>query len=1185
MAWLKFLMEPGSAPGLIRYSNQRPEDNLLILFDHRIQTLFNDTHQNMFWAQTESTDDYKGFPSYTSQKVPLTELLAIINRGGRKLGKEKGHVAWTASDLNDHDTNPPNTLYQFTLEEARFACIKLARLGRLFYEGPILEDVDEYVNSTEWDQDTQCRFYQTNDVNDWGHVGMHKTEIFPEQRIIWRHENEAAFAKFNRSYKQHTSSIFTADAEDGQPDGFAAETLFKVGTYPEGGFEEARKSPIWEDIVPIDVAAAQELGLSERTSQFFRNLAFRLGRTIRHYHQLQQRSAKSPGLSRKELKSASEKWREMVGDVKKTAKLAGYTPARFTTVTDVIPRASPSHPAVESRDLTTLFAAFRKGLINDSVQNYTQTYPSRPTFSTDEKGHVVKTFHRQNVWGWSEKVIREHHAPYIRERYFDVRRWPLHRQSEATQKIIRTRKDENLCIQSPLAWYRYGIRVGPAAKKGTLSYENSIIDVLPSKQQQAAVELVKKFKQALVVSMRNANVSLSDEWELIINPPLKDPWRLLDATRALEPIVRPTSKFIPGPASFPMGDTLLKQIQISQELESILDPQPQNLGAKLLNQFTSWFAPEPDRIPLLPEIDENRAPRSNPRKRRLPSAFLSELEPAQKVAALPNPLNDRTPVRPPHHTNVRGPRVIESGRRPIPTRAGLSTSNIAHAPDSAEEKEHNRREKVEAAAVLLRGKVIDQEEVVAEAAVEAPAPPEWKVKSKPHNIRKADEVPIVEIVRNDDGAAATTGESKEAATKKAAFDLVGGKKAEEGYVWPASVRRPRYSIVQDDGREVVMIDQDELGGLEKAVKAPSAQWTATEVAPPNIILRFNPSEQIQKGGFKPLDNPLIELTDKESDYPVPVKKKPAAPVFTFGTQSPAGSPLNRRVPGSPLDGRASSSVSGSTTSSGPRSSTASAASTVVVPTQGSGTGFAPVSIAEITPPESEGSSRPESRTQDWGEWCYLPFGPVDIKGIPDTDANGKPRHQTIRAWCALQTAAFPNGYRVVPTPGSSNHCGVYAMVISMRRQYPTMRGVREVTYEKLLALGTDPRVQARLADIGGNFATGGFDASMNFSIDILTAMLEGWGTKVGIRLHLGIVYPMASRRDPFVILNEQPDKADEDYVVWIHSADATVRGRREGMTDAEIIAEDEQLDRTVYNHFSGIMPNPPPRSSERLKGR
>lgn len=324
---------------------------------------------------------------------------------------------------------------------------------------------------------------------------------------------------------------------------------------------------------------------------------------------------------------------------------------------------------------------------------------------------------------------------------------------------------------------------------------------------------------------------------------------------------------------------------------AVLDPQPQNIGAKILNQFTSWFAPEPDRIPLLPEIDENRAPRSNPRKRRLPSAFLSELEPAQKVAALSNPLNDRTPVRPSHQTKVRGPRVIESGRRPIPTRSGLSTANLANVLGSAEEKEFSRREKVEAMATLLRGKVIDQLQVDAEAAVEAPAPPEWKVKSKPQSVRKADEVPIVEIVKNDDGAATTTGEIKGAATK-----LEEGKKAEEGYVWPASVRRPRYSIVQDDGREVVMIDQEELSGLERAVKAPSAQWPAAEVAPPNIILRFNPSEQVQKGGFRPLDNPLTGPTVKEeSGDDVPIKKKPVAPNFTFGSKPPSGSPLGRRA--------------------------------------------------------------------------------------------------------------------------------------------------------------------------------------------------------------------------------------------------------------------------------------------------
>lgn len=217
--------------------------------------------------------------------------------------------------------------------------------------------------------------------------------------------------------------------------------------------------------------------------------------------------------------------------------------------------------------------------------------------------------------------------------------------------------------------------------------------------------------------------------------------------------------------------------------------------------------------------------------------------------------------------------------------------------------------------------------------------------------------------------------------------------------------------------------------------------------------------------------------------------------------------------------------------------------------------------------------------------CELPSGQtIDVSEVPVSDGHGKPRHITIRGWCALQKEAFPNGYRVVPTSGQSNHCGVHAMVISMRKQLPTMPGVNEVTYEKLLALGTDPRVQARLRHIGGEFARG-FDAQTNFSVDILAAMLEGWGIKWGVRLHLGIVYPMASKRDPFVLLNEQPDKALEDYVVWVHSADATVRGSRDGVTDAESIEEDYELDRTVYNHFSGLTPQQAPRSSERLRGR
>ncbi|KAK8104155.1 uncharacterized protein PG998_011188 [Apiospora kogelbergensis] len=1154
MAWLKFLLEPGSAPGLIKYSNNRPQHNLLILFDHRIQILFNDTQNNMFWALSD--EDHKGFPSYTSQKVPLTELLAIINRGGRKLGKEKGQHTWYASDLNDQDANPPNTLYQFTLDEARFACIKLARQGRLFYEGPLMDDVDQYINSTEWYQDKQCRFYQTTDRNDWGCVGMHKTEVFPEQRIIWRHQNDEAFAEFNKAYQKHTTTLFMDDSEVGKTKSFVPEAVFQVGTYAKGGFEEARESPIWEDIVPIDVAAANELDMSERSSQFFRNLAFRLGRTIRHYQMLQQRVAKSPSLPRKQLTAASAEWQDTVRNATNTAKEAGYTPTRFTQLTDVIPRAAPGHAATRSKDLTEIFTAIRKGLINDSVKNYTQTYPSRPSFRPSEKDRRVKikTFHRQNVWGWADQMIREHHAPYTRERYFDVRRWPLHRQSKATQEMIKTREDETKYPQSPLAWYRYGIQVGPAIK-GLLTLDNSIIDVLPNRQQAAASELVKKFKQALVVSMRNANVSLQDDWELIINPPIRDISRLLPAAgHSLEPIVRATSKFVPGPPFFPMGETLLKQIQISQELESMLDPHPQNLGAKLMGKVTSWFTPEPEPIPLLPEIDASRAPRSNPLKRRLPSAFLSDIEPARKVVALSDPTHDHVPTRGRKLLEARGPRIFGAGHN----------ANIADIPGSAEEREKRRRERVEAVASFLGGRVIDQNRPAtappAEAPIQAPVRPAWKVKSKTQDARKPNEVPTIVIAENEDDA--PNGEGAGAMTKKVTFDL------KEGYVWPASVPRPRYSIIQDDGTEAVVIDQEDHRDLERAVRLPLSQWPAARDAPPSIILHVNPSRQSTVAGVQIASNPV---TNPLSDDAVPIPRRPVTPSFDSSSNS-TGSPFTRRSSTSASSGKNESISCARIIAS------RSYILTGVVPNITVSSGSDPSTAPTSQTSPQRGSRVGTTRTTFSPKTAQLPSGRiVDVSNIPSVDATGQPRHIMTRGWLAVMNEVFPNGYNTIPTSGQDNLCGIFSIVLSLQRQHPSLPGVRTLTNSKLLAMAKDPTVRGRISDMGER----SFNSDSNFTVDTLAAMLEVWGRANNVAMSLGIVFHASSKRDPMVVPNPVPKGVTEEHVVWIHSDDATFRGTASGKSDQEVLEEDRRLGLEVNNHFSGLAPKT--RSSGRLR--
>lgn len=238
-----------------------------------------------------------------------------------------------------------------------------------------------------------------------------------------------------------------------------------------------------------------------------------------------------------------------------------------------------------------------------------------------------------------------------------------------------------------------------------------------------------------------------------------------------------------------------------------------------------------------------------------------------------------------------------------------------------------------------------------------------------------------------------------------------------------------------------------------------------------------------------------------------------------------------------------------------------------------------------TPPTSRGSSRKGSRTETTpvkgsSEMTQLPSGKVvNCINVPLNDVSGKPRHPMTRGWLALKEEAFPHGYRAIPTSGKQNLCGVNAIIISLRRQLPALPGVSTLTNASLLAMAKDQRVLDRIAEVG----EARFDANSNFTIDTLAAMLEGWGCSHNVLLHLGIMFPAASGRDPMVVPNHHPEKPDQEHVVWILSDDATFRGRREGMTPEQVREEDQRLENSVWNHFSGLEPKL--RSSERLSKR
>jgi hypothetical protein len=134
MAWLKFLVQPSANRGLVGLTSKQPQDTLIVLFDHRIQTMFNDLVNSPFKVSEHKDGQGNDKRGWGRQYLPLDpDLLNMLNRGGRVCytDDEKGFDFWLAADIYDDKLKPPNELYQFTIEEAERYCEALARMGRI----------------------------------------------------------------------------------------------------------------------------------------------------------------------------------------------------------------------------------------------------------------------------------------------------------------------------------------------------------------------------------------------------------------------------------------------------------------------------------------------------------------------------------------------------------------------------------------------------------------------------------------------------------------------------------------------------------------------------------------------------------------------------------------------------------------------------------------------------------------------------------------------------------------------------------------------------------------------------------------------------------------------------------------------------------------------------------------------
>lgn len=457
-------------------------------------------------------------------------------------------------------------------------------------------------------------------------------EKHPEDRVRWRHKSRDDLAQSNQTYmdeyidgvldRVRTSPAPTAPIpRETLEKNFTPERMWKRGDYHSKTVERRRQAPSWDDLVDYRDVIEADVGLSDRTVQFFRNLAYRMGRTLRHYNWLLDRKALPSSFTRDDLHKTLDEWRDNVQQGRMINNSILSHPFKLSAPQEVIRNAQPWHASAKSEDVAEVYTTIRHGIIDDLVRNRTMLYPGRATAYTDRRKFLTQTYDRLNIWSWAADPVRRNHAVYRRERYFDMRRWPLNRQKEATRRRIESREDEDPSLQPVSAWHKYRIVVGPTPCKGIIrgtsvtrsrgedpcAEMNEILRTLDVPRQKLTLKLWEDFLKDLRQVMGTRGIDTKNLfWRTRIVPPThqvvpSSTAGTTDTTRTtgtkgttrstgtmatsgaggaagttgntgvkkvkLQPMTRKDEVFIPGPAVFPMGDTLLQQVKISQEIE------------------------------------------------------------------------------------------------------------------------------------------------------------------------------------------------------------------------------------------------------------------------------------------------------------------------------------------------------------------------------------------------------------------------------------------------------------------------------------------------------------------------------------------------------------------------------------------------------------------------------------------
>ncbi|KAI1264899.1 hypothetical protein F5Y18DRAFT_70571 [Xylariaceae sp. FL1019] len=557
IGWLRFLAEPSRTLEMCDAS-QVPEDNLVLIFDAKLQSYFRsleisghpDSTALDIWKETsvDVDDKMRDFKPKT-----LKCALAYINGCG------ESELAYSGNPcpVPGHS----NTSYQFSEEEAEYLCIRLQQMGRCTYipgrrdwrgkKGePARIDRPSYMVHPEdrvrwryhdsvdfrqnreifvdemlehYDQNYgQWSIYLRNKVKSTGEdLTKHtsKERIYYTSELEWMLDHAGPDFPFELVAKEIEDVDNHAKGDKLQRKHFIKkhiipEVMYATGVMSEHDLEFEKASPYWEDLATWEntgefvtawekaIAANQPRRMNEpyhpktpeKTVQFFRNLAYRMGRTLRHVKQIKDRLQylvqdppelkpsrlldlspkplhprpvkslpsfeESPVIARKwwhaisfdDYELAVDRWDDAVRDGDSEVALL---PPR---IEDVIEHADPTSSF--RRTLSSVgdpYTIIREGIIHDCVQNRPTRYPSRMSGFKDKQDKEFQGFQRPNLFEWATKEQRRFQAPHTRRNFFNMQRWPSNRMLPHRLEAIRHRKDEVLRQDPSKKDQAYGI--------------------------------------------------------------------------------------------------------------------------------------------------------------------------------------------------------------------------------------------------------------------------------------------------------------------------------------------------------------------------------------------------------------------------------------------------------------------------------------------------------------------------------------------------------------------------------------------------------------------------------------------------------------------------------------------------------------------------------------------------------